>query len=363
MKNICRQIPMDNIVEGMILGSNIYDNLGNVLLAEGLVFTDVLIRRVQRMGLDNVPILYQVPNTNEKKLDFGNYDKKIISETVNKTKSILVQSMNKFRLNELPNFKELKAIVDEMINLILSSDEVVLSLAKLKDFDSYLMEHSINICLLSIVFGVKAGYNKKVLQELALGALLCDIGSLFIPSEILRKPSKLTEQEFEIIKSHSVFGYEAINNSTEIPKASLEAILYHHENEDGTGYPHKLCSKDIPDFAKIIRVIDVFDAMTSDRSYRDKICPYETVRFLLSNMGTKFDEDIVNQFVSIVGYYPTGLIVTLNSGQKGFIIRRNKRKPVVKILVDDKKIVRENHQVDLRREPSIFITNCKLNEL
>jgi putative nucleotidyltransferase with HDIG domain len=360
MKQIRKEVLVDELVEGMILGTSIHDDAGNVLLSEGLQLTPTTIDRIDKLNMNRVPILYEVEELiNEEYKE--EIDKQSIERTIYETRLIMDKSLKKFQFNELVEFEKLKAVVNQLISEILSRDFVTLNLTKIKNTDAYLLEHSVNVCLLSLITGVYMGYAKAELINLGLGALLHDIGKMFIPDEIINKPSKLTEDEFNIVKNHTTFGGEAAKKIEGLSQESIDIILYHHERIDGKGYPMSAPKEKIPDYARIVSVADVFDAITSDRVYRDRIDAYTAVEFIISESGTKFDKDVVRTFLKLVGYYPIGLRVSLNSGEQGIIKKKNKKKPIVRILLDEHtRPVPGYYEVDLNKNPSVLIDDFKL---
>lgn len=361
MKQIRREVSFDNLRVGMILGTSIHDDVGNVLLSEGLQLTTTTIDRIEKLNMVSVPILFEIKDFVDPKMEDNSVDSASIEQTIYETRSIMEKSLRKFQFNELLEFEKLKAVVNQLITDILSRDFVTLNLTKIKDTDAYLLEHSVNVCLLSLVTGVYLGYGKDELITLGLGALLHDIGKMFIPDEIINKPSKLTEDEFIIVQNHTTFGGEAGKKIEGLTQESIDIILYHHERIDGKGYPVGVSAEEIPIFARIVSIADVFDAITSDRVYRDRIDAYTAVEFIIGETGTKFDKGIVRVFLKLVGYYPIGLRVALNSGEQGIIKKKNKKKPVVRILLDEHtQPIPGYYEVDLNKNPSVLIDDFKL---
>jgi len=361
MKQIRKEVLVHELTEGMILGTSIHDELGNVLLSEGLQLTATTIERIDKLNISNVPILFEIDEFIKPKLELESVDEVSIEETIYETRVIMDKSLKKFQFNELLEFEKLKAVVNQLIGEILSKDFVTVNLTKIKNTDAYLLEHSVNVCLLSMVTGIYLGYGKDELIDLGLGGLLHDVGKMFIPDEILNKPSKLSADEFDIVKNHTTFGGEVGKKINGLSKESIEIILYHHERIDGKGYPFALVGNDIPIFARITSVADVFDAITSNRIYRDSIDAYTAVEFIIGEAGTKFDRDVVKVFLKLVGHYPIGLRVSLNSGEHGIIKKKNRKKPVVRILLDDKaRPVPGYYEVDLKKNPSVMIDDFKL---
>jgi len=366
MKLIRKKIFSGELLAGMRLGQNIFDENGKILLAEGTLLRNAMVERIQKFGLETVLIFVEESeNSNSFKsyrYEEASNNNKIkddeVEELVYETRIIMSESLKKFHFSEMAEFEKIMLVVSQLIDEILSNDFVTINLVKIKDTDSYLLEHSVNVCLLSIITGIYLGYGKSDLIKLGLGALLHDIGKTQIPESIVNKPEKLTTQEFDVMKKHTELGRLILLKAESIPKESTDVILYHHERVDGEGYPMGISGDDIPEFSKIVSLADVFDATTSDRVYRDRIDPYTAVEYILGETDKKFDRQIVRTFLKLIGYYPVGLRVMLNSGEQGIVKKKNNKKPVVRVLLDESsRPVTGYYEIDLNKNPSVSINN------
>jgi len=176
------------------------------------------------------------------------------------------------------------------------------------------------------------------LELLGLGALLHDIGKLKIPSEVLDKPGRLTPEEYEIMKAHPVEGYQILKMDEGMPMESLEIVLHHHERINGKGYPEQLSADHISLITKMSSIVDVYDAITSDRCYHDGISPYKALQNIYSWAKDDFDQGLVEEFMSCMGIYPVGTVVELNDGQIGVVLsatEKTRLRPIV-LLIQDK---------------------------
>ncbi|WP_244873477.1 HD-GYP domain-containing protein [Brevibacillus reuszeri] len=176
---------------------------------------------------------------------------------------------------------------------------LILTLAKSLDArDKYTALHSENVAKYAQHIALEMGLPRKVCEQIHLGGLLHDIGKIGIPESVLLKPTKLSDEEYDLIKQHPVIGYEMVKHITFFKKNGvLDAILYHHERFDGKGYPHGLRGKEIPLIARILAIADSFDAMTSNRVYRDKSNLTYAINQIRSNKGTQYDPEIVDIFL------------------------------------------------------------------
>jgi len=193
-----------------------------------------------------------------------------------------------------------------------------------------------NVCILALTFGRTLGLEKEQLDNLGLGALLHDIGKMQVPLEILNKPGQLTEEEFEMVKSHSMNGYNLLRQKKDMPTEVLEIVRSHHERINGRGYPQGLNADLIDKLTQITSIVDVYDAITSDRCYHDGIAPYEALKNMFEWAGENFDAELVESFIKCLGIYPIGSMVELNSGHIGVVVSASEQarlRPIILVVV------------------------------
>lgn len=186
--------------------------------------------------------------------------------------------------------------------------------------------------------------NEKNLEILGLGAILHDVGKMLVPLEILRKPGQLTEKEFEQIRKHADYGFHLIKNVHTVSLLVANCAYQHHERLDGSGYPRGIKGDEIHYFGKIIAVADVFDAVTSNRVYRNAMLPHQGLEVLYAGVGRKFDNTIIEAFRRAVAIYPNGLSVELNDGRKGVVSAQNEGIgdcPMIRILEENGEQIKE----------------------
>ncbi len=233
-----------------------------------------------------------------------------------------------------------KIVVSEIVETIITNPDTMIWLSQLKDKDEYTTIHSINVCILSLTFGRTIGLTESELNVLGLGALLFDIGKSKIPDDILKKPAALTENEFMLMKAHAFLGYVTLEGSKKIPEESLEIILNHHERLNGKGYPNGRHGDEISRLTRIVSIVDVFDAMTSDRCYQDAFQPQHALSELYNMAPDELDQDLVEGFIKCIGIYPVGSIVELNTGHTGVVVKlneKNRLKPIIGLVLNRKK--------------------------
>lgn len=203
---------------------------------------------------------------------------------------------------------------------MIRNDDVLMRLSQLKESDNYTFDHSLRVSILATMIGKWLGYNEEQLSDLAQASLLFDIGKLKIPDFILNKPNKTKEEEFDIVKKHAQFGYSVLLKTKGVTNNIKYSALQHHERIDGSGYPLRLRSGQIHEFAKIIMVCDIFDAMTNERPYKEKSSPFDAAEYLHWNAGKTLDSKIVYIFLKNLSVFYTGKDVLLSTNERGRII-------------------------------------------
>lgn len=325
-----RFIPTFCLRDGLILGKSLYNNSGALLLKEGSEIKGPYIEKILELGFQGV----YIDDGISRDIEIQN----VISDEL-KLKSVAkIKNMFMNIENDKPNdnnIKDIGHIVENMIDELISNRNLMVNMIDIKSFDDYTFFHSVNVAALSIIMGISLNLNKNELYKLGVGALLHDIGKVFINKELLNKEGKLTEGEFEIMKSHSLKGYKYIKSSYDIPIKSYIATLDHHEKYDGTGYPNNKVGKDISLFGRIIAIADVYDALTSDRPYRKACLPSDVIEYIMGGPGTHFDFELVNIFIKKVAAYPVGTCVKLNNGLVGIVVENfsdSCTRPKIKLL-------------------------------
>lgn len=290
------------------------------------------------------------PESKDEQVDFYGQlrQAKIIYD---KTRSYIDTALDDVRLGGSVDTKQAKILVGEMAENIARSPNAMVWLTHLKNRDEYTAIHCMNVCILALSFGRYVGLERHELELLGLGALLHDIGKMYVPDEVLNKPGKLTRDEFEIIKRHPVDGHRLLVSKDDMPQVSLDIVLHHHERTDGTGYPAGLTDAQIHKLVKMASIVDVYDAITSDRCYHDGMSPYEGLKNMYNWIEGNFDPESMQQFIKCLGIYPIGSIVELNQGQIGVVVGINeetKLKPVILQVMDkDKQALKMRKLINL----------------
>ncbi len=277
----------------------------------------------------------------------SNFDKNTFTENLikarkarDKTRGYIDTMLAEAKMGKIIDTHTAKTLVAELASNIVENLDASMWLTQLKSRDEYTAIHSLNVCVLSLTFGRALGLNINELEELGLGALLHDIGKMRVPLKVLNKPGKLTNDEFEIMKSHPGMGYELVRGDKTLSAEVLNIIKSHHERLNGQGYPDCLKEDEISYFTKIVSIVDVYDAITSDRVYHDGMTPHEALKKLYEWMPNNYDTELMQSFIRTIGIYPVGSVVELKTGHIGLVVKlseSHRLKPVVMLIMNRNK--------------------------
>lgn len=277
----------------------------------------------------------------------------------NEAEGLVREFMHSVRIGEGIDSEKVQDTVGKMVDSVFRNQDALTSLARLKSFDDYTFAHSVNVCILSITLGRHMGLDKESIESLGVGAILHDIGKMLIPESILKKPGRVTVEEFEVIKKHPTLGAEILNDTKEIKEDSRAVALSHHERFDGTGYNRKLIGDKIHLFARIAAVADTYDAMTSNRIYQKGLVPEEAMKRMYQLRGQQFEPELVERLIKCLGIYPIGTLIELNTGELAVVRMPNHTHPLqphILMLFDkDKKPFPSPQGVDLKHEVGKWI--------
>lgn len=329
-------IPTHLLKTGMILAKDIFEGPMNIpLLAKGRVLTE---KYIERMKARNVAGAYV-----ESKLFTDVVVESIIEPELRSSALADIRNVfDKYQTGEEnyieQNIENIKSLAKGIVWSVLSKDKILVNLIDLKCYDDYTYSHSLCVSILSVVIGISLGFTERQLNELALCALLHDIGKMDVPIGIIKKPDTLSEEEYDVIRKHPVTAVERLKKNKYIPDSVLNGIMSHHEKYDGTGYPHGLKGEDIPYYARILAIADVYDALTSNRPYRNALFPSEAIEYMMGSIDVHFDYEILKAFLKNVAAYPLGTIVTLSNNQAAIVVKNNSTntlRPVIRLINSD----------------------------
>jgi HD-GYP domain-containing protein (c-di-GMP phosphodiesterase class II) len=253
-----------------------------------------------------------------------------------RTRQQINEMFSDVRMGRNLNLDKAKAVVGDMVDSIVRNPDAMQWLTNLRKRDEYTAIHSLNVCIFALTFGRSLGLTDKELNELGIGALMHDIGKMRVPLEILNKEGKLTRDEMALVREHALYGYEIlITYADSLPESALEVSLSHHERKNGSGYPRKLAGDFIHLYARIVAIVDVYDAITSDRVYHHGMNTLDALKLMFESRLDQFDAELIEQFIKCIGIYPIGSIVELNTGEIGIVIsvaQRQRLTPIIMIV-------------------------------
>lgn len=310
-----RFVPIFCLREGMVVASDLFGDRGELVLPRKTVLDIELIYKIHKFKcnglfieeeqIQSIPIVKTI-------------DSSLRTKTVNGIKEIFICKENNQPVQK-EQFAEMENQVETIVDVILKNKEMMLNMVDLKVFDDYTYFHSVNVAVLSIGLGTAMGLDKTDLCNLGFGALLHDIGKVFVPKEILHKQGPLTDIEFSEMKKHSFLGFEYLASEYVGSVGAQAGILDHHEKFSGGGYPNNAKGDKISLYGRIISIADVYDALTSDRPYRKGLLPSEAIEYIMGGTGNLFDPDLVRVFVRKIAPYPVGTTVKLSNGLSGVV--------------------------------------------
>lgn len=313
-----RYIPIKDAKPGMCLAYDLFDSSGRTLVGVNGVLIDKYITRLEEYGFDGIYIQDEISE--------GIEVETAISPKL-RTEGILCVREK--------NIDKCKEIAAQIVEELLSKRTIPLDMMDLRSYDDYTYAHSVNVAVICCVIGMGIALAEKDLINLVLAALLHDLGKMTIPPEILNKPGRLSKEEYEIVKNHPQSSYELLSERWDISAHVKVAVLYHHENVDGSGYPDGISGSNQSLLTKIIHVADVYDALISKRPYKNPYSPQEAVEYLMGGCGILFDQKIVETLLKCVSLYPKGTQTQLSDGRTGIVFENSgphNLRPIVKLF-------------------------------
>lgn len=326
--------------QGMVIDQAIIDRSGRILIARKTVLDGFLIDALQRMKItgvyvregeedpeteSNIEISPEVQMTIEK-LTVADRSKVNLSESVKKR----VSEGIKFLYNDTtaPDFIDTAAnVTSSLVSSIMENEAVALNIDALKFSDEYTFQHSVDVATIAMLIAKNSNMSEAEIQKIGLAGLLHDMGKSKIPNEILNKAGKLTEEEFTIMKNHSLYGYQILQEKGSIPQEVLLGVLQHHEKLNGRGYPMGVTADKISPYAKILSIADIYDALVTERPYKKGFSQQDAIEMIMA-MTDELDITFMRNFLGIVILYPVNSIVTLSNGEKAKVLENSPQYPL-----------------------------------
>jgi putative nucleotidyltransferase with HDIG domain len=259
------------------------------------------------------------------------------------SKQAVVSMFQEARMGKAVDALGAQRMVEEISDSVSRNTSALISLARLKTADDYTYMHSVAVCAMMIALARQLGLDEDQVKSAGMAGLLHDLGKAMMPMAVLNKPGKLTEAEFDIMKSHPLEGHKILQRAGNVDALVLDVCLHHHEKTDGSGYPDGLKDEDISLFAKMGAVCDVYDAITSNRPYKAGWDPAESLRKMAEWAQGHFDQKVFQAFVKSLGIYPIGSLVRMTSGRIGVVMEQTSKSlttPRVKVFFSTKSNLR-----------------------
>lgn len=337
-KKVSVRLPVSNLKPGFIASRDIYTRNGQLLLSKDAIIDENVIARIMFFGIMSVHVYKD--EEEEKAPTYEQIDAEMpIQHRYLKVVDTLTHTMNQLlEKNGDIDVNSLASEVDHIVSSAKSSYAVFDLLQSMRSYDDETYTHCLNVGMLCNVFSDWLGMSEYEKKIATLCGLLHDFGKLLIPQEVLRKPGKLTSQEFDIIKSHPVKGYEFLKNKP-IHESIKKAVLLHHERCDGKGYPLGLNAREIDSYAELTGFADVFEAMTANRVYRQAICPFEVIRIVQEEGNSQFNPMIFIPILQNIADTYSQREVLLSGGIMGKVVVTNRKELSRPMVLCDGKII------------------------
>jgi len=332
VKNAIRT-PVEELTSGMVVARNVYmPDSEKILLYAGSVLDSVTVFNLkERYNIETVWIKSDISTDGLKKQMRAEID---VHESLNTLKDVFGDD-NETPIEELSEeaVNQVDKVTDELLESIDMDDNLLLKMHQLQSYDDYTYKHCLRVAMMAVSIGKQLRLPREQLRNLAEASLLHDIGKRMIAIDIIRKPGKLTDEEFLEIKKHPTLGYHLLRKQGGYNNEVMNAVLMHQEKYDGSGYPLGLSGDKISYLARIIAVADVYDALTSNRPYRQPWSVAEAEEFMMGGSYTHFDYDIIIAFLATFAPYPVGGKVLLNDGRTATVVSNNTNvlRPVIRI--------------------------------
>ncbi|MFQ5431153.1 MAG: HD-GYP domain-containing protein [Nitrospinota bacterium] len=274
---------------------------------------------------DSVPLRKELDNA------------KVVRDEANR---VIVDVMHDLRFGKQIEMEKVDHVVGDIVESVINNKHALMSLSRIKQKDEYTFMHSVSVGVLTVSFCKTLGLNRQIMNQIGLGAILHDVGKMKVQQDILNKRGTLTDEEFELMKDHVVQGRKILEETADLPAPAMAVAVEHHERLDGSGYPDGLKGEEISLYGQMAAIVDVYDAITSNRVYHNKIEPADALKKIYEWRGRHFSEDIVQNYIKCVGIYPIGTLVRMESGFLGVITEQGSTdmlRPRVRLIFNTKK--------------------------
>ncbi|WP_409343041.1 HD-GYP domain-containing protein [Paenibacillus sp. MBLB4367] len=337
-----RYISLDSVETGQFLGRTIFSSNGAVLLAEGVQLTVYMITTLRRIGVTMIYIKDEHFADVEIEDVVSEENKRAVMQKINETMQT-VRSGKDFQT------RGVSISIDRLLEDVLQNKEVLVQLSDIRTKDNEMYLHGLNVCTIATLIGINMGLNQSQLKELAIGALLHDIG----------KVEMITDDESKDPKLHHTWrGFELLKSKREFSLLSAHVAFQHHERPDGQGIPRKLDKDQIHQYAKIVSCANRFDNLLFDPETGKRMLPHEACERMMALSGMELDHEVLVHFMRIISVYPTGTSVRLSTRETGVVVGQHRGlpgRPVVRVVKKDDDNNLEVKEIDLAKHTTVFI--------
>ncbi|WP_370979316.1 HD-GYP domain-containing protein [Agaribacterium sp. ZY112] len=333
------RIPTQKVELGMFVSEQTPNLQATGLNSRGLISRAETLKKLKASGIAEIYIdismgkgsSFAVPvltNRADLKLKAPlEKERKRATKVYNEARSLVGNLVKDVKMGKAIEVGPVEELADEMCDSVLTNANALLCLSQIREKDQYLLEHSINVGILMGVFCRYLGYERNDLHQLVTGALLHDIGKVRVPYNILNKSGKLTDEEWQLMRNHVLYGEEVLTKSEGISDIALSICAQHHEKVSGGGYPRSLEGEQITTAGRLASIVDIYDAITAERCYHKGKSPFETMRILSELAGESLDKTLVYQFIRCMSVYPVGTLVELSNGCLAVVIQPSDKRP------------------------------------
>ncbi|ASS74623.1 hypothetical protein CIG75_06335 [Tumebacillus algifaecis] len=357
-----RLAPVSLSLVESVLAKPVLDEKGMILVGAGVKLSERMITRLKQLGVSSLYI-------EDKRTDdivivdaVSDETRRSAVNTVYNSMLSMIETERGARRASRPQIgREISRVFQDILADLKANNSGLINLASIFTVDGYLYHHSVNVAILSTALGLAKGYGQKEITEIGVGALLHDIGCTKVPQEILNKPGRYSDLEYELMKKHAEWGYEMLREQDGVSLLSAHIAYQHHERNDGSGYPRGLKGDEIHEYSKIVGMCDVYEALTSKRFHREAFLPHEALEFILGGGTALFDLSLVRLFAKNVAVYPIGMTVKLNTDETAVVVSLNPeypQRPVVRLLTDEYgRRLDSPYDIDLTKELTMMIVS------
>lgn len=336
-----RYVAIDSVEPGQYLGRTIFSNNGTVLLNEGVQLTVYMINTLRRIGATYVYVKDE------------QFEDVVIEEILSEeTKRAVVRQMNELfeslRSGKDFSTKQISVTIDQLLEDVLNNKDVLIHLTDIRSQENAEYLHALHVSMMSVVIGVNMGFSQAQLKELAIGALLHDIGKVGGFDD---------HNKDEPRRHHTWRGFETLKLKREFSLLSAHVAFQHHEHVDGTGVPRSLSADAIHPYAKIVAVANTYDNLVSGKKDARPMLPHEACERMMAMVGRELDKEVLIEFLKNISVYPNGSSVRLTNREVGVVVGQHRglpSRPVVRVVRKDEHDL-DVKEYDLAKHPTLFI--------